>query len=51
MGEKKILKAAIRHAEELRATQEEALKIEKTAKKRPREEAKPVEGRGKRTKR
>ena len=51
LGEKRLLKAAVRHAEELRAAREEASKIENAAKKRPREEAKPAEGRGKRAKR
>ena len=51
LGEKRLLKAAIRHAEELLVAQEMALKMEKTAKKRPREEAKPAGERGKRTKR
>jgi len=51
LGEKRLLRAAIKHAEELRAAEEEALKVEKTTKKRPREEAKPAGGSGKRTKR
>ena len=50
LGEKRLLRAAIRHAEELRAAEEAASETQ-IAKKRPREETKSTGGSGKRMKR
>jgi len=51
LGEKRLLRAAITHAEGLQATEEAASEREKIVKKRPREETKPAGGSGKRMKR
>ena len=51
LGEKRLLRKAIRYAEGLRTAEEAASETEKIAKKRPREEAKSAGGNGKRMKR